>query len=406
MQLITIDLFVFSLSKLKSYHHFLSLGSRPSSECNHPADLSIPSSCSSFALSATSSATVDPSSCDAFHSLPVHPLSSVSIVTPQLRSRSQNDQSALLLSTYYSNHLQHRPCDLTPLPATSGTHLYTIDPHMPALSSASCLSRSNVDHGTTHRSRSPAADSFTTDPGNRSLNGTFQSRVPSYVGISCAISGYRSFNHNLQASSTITDTRTALYDRKPLLTTVSSYFNRPKSSIPLDSNRFQKMAVDTDKLQSKPSVDVEPSTNGFSLLLDFSPNLHPHDSSNGSNCLMPNDEYDDEDQPKSLVQSRIESLYGSQFANVWRTNRGKNKLGQAEQDSFRSPSCPPDIITNLACNSKFCGKNKFEHLILNIFVFVNRKFARLSTYRCDNECFVRGQRRFRVKFGQRAPKTG
>ena len=62
----------------------------------------------------------------------------------------------------------------------------------------------------------------------------------------------------------------------------------------------------------------------------------------------------DEEDNKSLVQKRIESLYGHNFASNWkdRLDRSKLRNEKTNNDSFRSPSCPPEFITNGLISSK------------------------------------------------------
>ncbi|RWS29061.1 LIM and SH3 domain protein Lasp-like isoform X4 [Leptotrombidium deliense] len=139
---------------------------------------------------------------------------------------------------------------------------------------------------------------------NPSINGH---RLPSYVGISCVISGYSNYS-KFCASTRPTYTRgysspTIRVDSKECAEVNSS---RDKSSFE------EKKVISNNSVSEKECVEV----------------------SNG------------EVKEKSLVQQKIESLYGKSFASGWRHSRlkQKNSKHNGESAQHRSPSCPPGML--------------------------------------------------------------
>lgn len=190
-------------------------------------------------------------------------------------------------------------------------------------------------------------------------NGT---HVPSYVGISCAISGYSSYSR-YSASARASLSRGS----SPTVKVVAA--GNPAAFAG---------ATPVMKLLDKP-VGVTPlANNGLELAST------PRDGETNCETLG---------SAKSLVQQRIESLYGSEAAVGWRESRSKLKTPIANSTSsgkekHRSPSCPPQRLAT--CPPFDASKSKQLQLLIEIFqcaktyllslCHVNRKCARFPSY--------------------------
>jgi len=142
------------------------------------------------------------------------------------------------------------------------------------------------------------------DFNHRKMNGL---KLPSYVGISCAISGYSGY---------------------------SKYCSLTGGSSPM---RLSEMLVDEHLSKLKKQSNLE--TRLASDQTDFV-----------KSDLLINQ---GDSECKSLVQQRIESLYGQSFADCWRDSRSKQKLVKSKADSAkRSPSCPPHALVSKDIKSK------------------------------------------------------
>lgn len=135
-------------------------------------------------------------------------------------------------------------------------------------------------------------------------------KIPSYVGISCAISGYS--NYNRYCSS---------------LRNTCSLENSPRSlnQEPVkNQNDLRKNSLISDKL-------ITGYQNGNQDLSELKQNnIKSNSKTNEKNS-------------NSLLQQRIASLYGETFAADWRESRikCKSKLNNPSiLDKIRSPSCP------------------------------------------------------------------
>lgn len=236
------------------------------------------------------------------------------------------------------------------------------------------------------------------EPNNASL------KIPSYIGISCAISGYSTYsklsnlgnssehnslstnvirrlndpnllNDNLKSNSTlITQNKMNNQSNGQFLDvnrTIESY-NSFKNNL----NRFNKLshnnqATNHNNLnslqnfnESKPHHQFDSLDNSF-LSKDHRTLLN--DSSSSKN---------EDDDSKSLIQKRIESLYGSNFASNWKENRSKLRVEKPTNDSFRSPSCPPEFISNgfiSSSKSEYSFKCFFK-LFLDLFLILINLF--------------------------------
>lgn len=136
--------------------------------------------------------------------------------------------------------------------------------------------------------------------------GNASARLPSYMALSRAISGYAEYNKYCPELK-----------RDP-----------PKPSY---SHRQQ---TSTTKLQPNDRVD-----NFYSL---------PHDI---NNKLVVNNN-DEDAGSKTFLQKKIESLYGESFAEDWLKSKPKAKAIK----SNRSPSCPPNKLEGVKTNPVLLAK--------------------------------------------------
>lgn len=221
-------------------------------------------------------------------------------------------------------------------------------------------------------------------------------KIPSYIGISCAISGYSTYSKysssnalgNASEGSSPSNVIRRLNDPNlfngngnlnsidnSLLTghhqanhktngqyldvnrTIESY-----SSFKNNLNRFNKLSHNVNSLNAHPTDHLtghsthHPSGNPLQNYGDSKHHTSQFDSFDNSflsrDRTLLNDSHEEEDSGKSLVQKRIESLYGSNFASNWKESRSKLRVEKGANDSFRSPSCPPEFITNGLVSSK------------------------------------------------------
>jgi len=202
---------------------------------------------------------------------------------------------------------------------------------------------------------------------------TASQKIPSYIAISCAINGYSTSKYissnDLNSPSNIK----RLNDASLYVSSLhDTSLDVPTSTKPITFN----------KLNGQPFLDTNrtiESYNSFKNNLNRFNNLsnhadrHPKHHQTNSNYLNHSNQFDsfdnsllskdrlndsslskEEDDSKSLVQKRIESLYGQNFASNWkdRKERSKSRIEKPTNDSFRSPSCPPEFITNGLISSK------------------------------------------------------
>ena len=146
--------------------------------------------------------------------------------------------------------------------------------------------------------------SFFSGSNHRKMNGL---KLPSYVGISCAISGYSGYIKYCSS-------------------------NRGSMSRENSPLKLSKMLADSHiNGRSKMKKQSNLETRFVSDQVDFV-----------KSDLLVNQ---DDEESKSLVQQRIESLYGQSFADCWRDSRSKHKIVRKNASDFnRSPSCPPYIL--------------------------------------------------------------
>lgn len=200
----------------------------------------------------------------------------------------------------------------------------SLGPQMESIDSiGSCsLNVNSAANGIASRSdRPPSSDmsvkSIALSSGDEILDGTrANGHVPSYVGISCAISGYSSY---------------------------SRYCASTRTSLSRGSSPTVKLTTSKDLLGSITPGSQPVTTTPVSRLevIASVPGAEP-----SSLCQGPVTEDslpDGEASAKSLVQRRIESLYGSAAGVGWRESRAKVKtpISGNETDKVRSPSCPP-----------------------------------------------------------------
>lgn len=150
-----------------------------------------------------------------------------------------------------------------------------------------------------------------------------KNRMPSYVSISRAISGYADYN---KYSSELKKNNSLIGNLTPLPPTSSSAITIGK------------------KKSSDDQVD-----NFCSL---------PYESTQEKICLNTNS--------KSFLQKKIESLYGESFAENWKKSRLKTinslRLNNTDEKT-RSPSCPPNTeITTTETNNLITSFHKINSL--------------------------------------------
>ncbi|KAI1289747.1 Disks large-associated protein 1 [Halotydeus destructor] len=142
--------------------------------------------------------------------------------------------------------------------------------------------------------------------------------VPSYIGISCAISGYSGYSKynstNRPSLSLDNSPSSAKFDPKgPMGRQLSLTDSKPP---PRPSGRAK----------SGSSIEVR---------------------KRGEITLPVTEEVSETSEVKSIVQQRIESLYGSRAVEGWRDSRSKLRHSTGTtQIKFRSPSCPPPKATS------------------------------------------------------------
>jgi hypothetical protein len=138
-------------------------------------------------------------------------------------------------------------------------------------------------------------------------------RIPSYVGISCAISGYSNYNRYCSSLR-----NTCSRENSPNLRNLNQ---EPVKNL----NDFRKNSLVSDDL-------ITSYQNGSQDLSELKQNnIKSNSKTNEKNS-------------NSLLQQRIASLYGETFAAHWRESRikCKSKLNDTSiLDKIRSPSCPP-----------------------------------------------------------------
>ena len=221
---------------------------------------------------------------------------------------------------------------------------------------------------TSYSQKTDISDNSTSQPYNQDDCSSKDSKLPSYVGISCTISGYSSYSRycssirgSISRGSSPIMRNYEVIDGPNIVQhhhTHNHHFHHQthhnNNHSHLDSSHHQQNQRQT-------------------LISAISPNNWPREENgiisnhthrnNDLNCE--DSEYDvdtSESSEKSLVQRRIESLYGSNVAEVWRDSRSKvKKVNKKKIDmiNHRSPSCPPHAL-----KSKECKKSPavFSHL--------------------------------------------
>jgi len=164
-------------------------------------------------------------------------------------------------------------------------------------------------------------------------------RIPSYVGISCAISGYSNYNRYCSSLR-----NTCSRENSPTLRN-----SNPKTIKNL--NELRKNSLITDNVITGSRNDL--NKNGTEELIG----LNGSRSNSKTNDLNSN----------SLLQQRIASLYGETFAADWRESRSKNRYKQNNSsilDKTRSPSCPPKPLKDTDIHTHSSKSNFLVNLII------------------------------------------
>lgn len=203
-------------------------------------------------------------------------------------------------------------------------------------------------------------------------------KLPSYVGLSCAVSGYTNYspycysggvggftsnagnginrgspscsrkydvNDQKQANRLQNEGNQVQVTGEQIMSTVQvhQYHNQHHNATKLVKNNQPNDVNATSSIGSTFSTLIR--VNGCVHREDMKDNdrksanflLQTYHSQSGTNT-------EDEDGDKSLVQKRIESLYGSNAAEIWRDSRSRVKRSDKVDGTLltgRSPSCPP-----------------------------------------------------------------
>lgn len=209
-------------------------------------------------------------------------------------------------------------------------------------------------------------------------------KIPSYIGISCAISGYSTYSNRLSfinSNDSNSPSSIKRLDDPNLNQSKINHQNATDTKIKcpgqfLDTsrniesynsfknnlNRFNKLSnhVGNNNSSHKNRPNTNHLTNHLTNQLNSLniSNNQPNQFDSFDSSFLSKDRCNDstqsrdEDGNKSLVQKRIESLYGQNFASNWKDRHGKSRFRENEKINIRPPSCPPEFITNGFISSK------------------------------------------------------
>lgn len=236
-----------------------------------------------------------------------------------------------------------------------------LSPNAPLLEGQSSISQKSVrsihlsdgdgqcnqqnDSGPTTDKGEGKGDGPTATLSSEATNGHF----PSYVGISCAISGYT--NYSKLCTSIIKNKN--LTAPNPVLRT--SDFKPKIEGHPGKSEYDQKITSSSSLPAGSGAASITPH-HGTKTVAYFDSRSNtgtPHEAS-FSSLGHHADQVDFRRSPsaplddsRSTIEKKIESLYGPNFVQGWRESRGKSRTRVQKMASFcngstfRSPSCPP-----------------------------------------------------------------
>jgi len=201
------------------------------------------------------------------------------------------------------------------------------------------------------------------------------SHVPSYIGISCAVSGYSNYNSHskrpnraisAQASTRTNKTELATPDRSRATSPVTRHLEHQINHVTLDKSNIlsadeerktltEKLTASVSERRRSPSPCIPPTEDdrhhGTYVGARYCPLPPP---SKIVNTHIPLLGIDDEENPdeagdeKSKVEQKIASLYGDEFVEDWResmTHKAKKENPSeliSDQSTLRSPK---DLVT-------------------------------------------------------------
>lgn len=239
-------------------------------------------------------------------------------------------------------------------------------------------------------SDSTKSSNRTTSPNQSNESNNASHKVPSYIGISCFQYGYSGYtrNHKYANSNNLSEQNSPSSNiirrlKDPMLAN-KPFDNKPNGQF-LDVNRkiesynsFKYNLNYSNHLNSQNQKSNHSHQNHLPNLnnsnhSDHLTSLNNFDSFDNSllnkdRHLLNDSSLSKDENDKSLVQKRIESLYGHQVASNWKSSRSKLRTEKINNDSFRSPSCPPEFISSQIMPNKSNEKLGFI-LKISILIF-------------------------------------
>ncbi|XP_074601265.1 uncharacterized protein LOC141855225 [Brevipalpus obovatus] len=249
-------------------------------------------------------------------------------------------------------------------------------------------------------------------------------KLPSYVGLSCAVSGYTNYspycysggvsgftsnagnginrgspscsrkydvNDQKQANRHQNDSNRVQVSGEQIVSTIQvhQYHNQHHNDIKSVKNNQSNDVNATSSIGSTFSTLIR--VNGCVHREDMKDNDRKsanfllqayHHSQSGTNT-------ENEDSDKSLVQKRIESLYGPNAAEIWRDSRSRVKRSDRVDGTMltgRSPSCPP-LVSRSRDNKR--SPAVFNHLDQDFLNQIDREPVSLKVNRDEKKMITK-----------------